>query len=130
MDLPNGVLDAERLYGGQKFVRHVAEGIVKKVSGGAFRDWLERDTGIGKATAGLASVVVRRPSPSRVPLKHSGELLFWFVLEGAVQLRRGKSVNRLESGDSVAIPPDMEISALGARTGTEILEVRFPAVAL
>jgi mannose-6-phosphate isomerase-like protein (cupin superfamily) len=126
--LPNATVNRTRDFAGQRFVLHVA-------SEAAQSDWMGdhrvavRDTGIGAATAGLASAKVwrARDSCSGIDRTHTGEFSFLFVLHGALQLVGGALADtRLGEGDSVTIPASTPLS-LTAEAGTEWLEVRLPA---
>jgi quercetin dioxygenase-like cupin family protein len=135
LTLPNGRLAPDRLFDGQSFVRHVAAAV-------PWEDWRAtgfeaRDTGIGAATAGLASARVVRPRPARQSdadreghsakfAAHGGEFLFLFVLKGGLALDiedAGRHI--LRSDDSVAIPAGVGYG-LQADANLEMLEVALP----
>lgn len=133
--LPTGQVLPDRDFGGQRFVRHIASSAVWQ----PWRTpgWQARDTGIAAATAGLASVLVVRPTPgSSAPgaalgsdtpaLTHRGEFLFWFVLAGELTLSSPTpGQHRLHSGDSCTIPDGSQCTLTGSET-LELLEVRLP----
>ncbi len=123
--LPTGVLAPQREFGGQRFVRHVAAAASWEPLG---EGRLERDTGIGAATHGLAGArVLRLGSDTAVPpTTHHAELLFRFVLDGAVTLGVGERRLELGPADSVVIPPAEPFSMVPVGPGTEILEVSLP----
>ena len=121
--LPTSQYLPERIFSGQKFVRHQAKYAIWKP---ANIDELEvRDTGIGDATNGLASVRVLRTTKSISTNidKHSGEFLFWLVLQGELRVDRNQ---QLKTGDSYVIPAGIDFR-LQADAGIELLEVSLPA---
>lgn len=125
--LPTGRTLPDRLYGDQRFVRHIA-------ADASWQEWrlpgfAARDIGIAAATDGLAGVrVVRTEVPANALAgAHDGEFLFLFVLAGTLRLESVKLGNhRLEASDSVVIPAGAPYKLI-ADTGLEILEVSLPA---
>ncbi len=126
MELPTAAADARRDFGGQRFVFHQA----------AAADWLPwrndgfeaRDTGIGGATKGLASVAVVRPSgrlPAN-PVAHDAEFLFRFVLEGDVTLHCD-GAHELAAGDAFVIPAALPYVLEKPSDDLQMLEVSLPA---
>jgi len=133
--LPTPEVRPDRVFEGQRFVRHVA-------AEATWEPWRSpgfecRDTGIGAATGGLAGVRVVRfgnglASPndavSTVDGIHDGELLFWFILAGMTTLHtQGRPEEPLGRGAAVAVP-----AGLGHRLGEhsadlEFLEITLPA---
>ena len=131
MQLSTGRVLPERLFGGQRFVRHIASEanwLASPIAGCEMRD-----TGIEVATSGLASVRVHKathPATENGFQRHSGELLFVFVLNGELGLvSREEGKQRIFAGDSCVIPAGLEFS-LQAGVGLELLEVSLPAGAL
>ena len=102
MDLPTGRFAPDRDFGGQDFLHHVA-GIAPWMPGEGFE---RRDTGVAKATKGVADVYVLRPAGAvRLPAAvNTGELLFGFMLEGSAVL---ESHGRHDLGPAAAfvVPP-------------------------
>jgi quercetin dioxygenase-like cupin family protein len=128
MTLPTPHVLPERDFGGQRFVRHIAaEARWEPWRGAGFE---MRDTGIGVATDGLAGARVVRPRGSEAKAgfePHGGELLFLFVLTGALGLSVGRfGYHRLGAGDCCVIPADATYG-VEADAGSEILEVTLPA---
>jgi quercetin dioxygenase-like cupin family protein len=129
LSLPTAYLRPERHFGGQRFVRHMAESArwaPWRVAG-----FEARDTGIGAATEGLAGVRVVRPSAgalaSAAERAHSGEFMFFFVLKGALGLDSAElGRHRLQAGDSCVIPAGAPV-ALAGEAGLEFLDVTLPA---
>jgi quercetin dioxygenase-like cupin family protein len=127
MPLPTGRILPARLYGDQRFVRHIA-------ANASWHSWrlpgfMARDIGIAAATDGLAGVrVIRADGPSHAAASaHNGELLFLFVLEGTLRIESVKfGHHQLQAGDSVVIPAGVPY-VLAAEAGTEILDVSLPA---
>jgi mannose-6-phosphate isomerase-like protein (cupin superfamily) len=124
MSLPTATLNQDRLFGGQRFVRHQAN----HASWEPYSHGFERCRfGLREATSGLAEASVLRPSASANPLSHGGEFFFHFVLQGSVTLERGgHASNNLRAGDSYVMPAG-ETFALNRRSDDlEILEVTLP----
>ncbi len=128
MTLPTTTVDKERRFGGQRFVRH-------QVSTADWQPWRHtgfeaRDIGIAAATDGLAGVKVARLSGTPAPnmRRHGAELLFMFVLQGAVTLRaKGHDDQRLTAGDSFIVPPELPHDFTNSGDDLELLEVSLPA---
>ncbi len=125
--LPTRDVLPERLFGGQRFVRHRA----REASLGPWRlDGFEaRDTGVAAATNGLAAArVVKSDSAiTAIAQGHAGELLFLFILQGEIGIdSSGKGNHRLMVGDSCVIPAGVDYT-LKAGAGLEMLEISLPA---
>ncbi len=114
LELPTGVGDPARLFGGQRFVRHVA-------ASGEPERWVVDvvravDSGVGAATNGLAGVLTLRADPSvGAALRHSGDLradgefAMFVVLAGSLHLDvtpddQDTTAVDLVTGDAVAVP--------------------------
>ena len=132
MLLPTAQVRAMREFGGQRFVRHIAA-----ESRWMPWTWMRHDTagfeaqdsGINAAThARAAARIVRAARDACTPLaSHDGELLFLFLLQGALHLRsEALGDHTLHADDSVTIPPGVNVS-LHAEAGAEFLEVSLPA---
>jgi quercetin dioxygenase-like cupin family protein len=132
--LPTGQVLPERLFGpqpgAQRFVRHIA-------ASAEWRPWRlaglqARDIGIAAATDGLAGVQVIRPLADSPPHQaaadtHQGEFLFWFVLEGTLELNSPQlGQHHLSTGDSCVIPSGTDYT-LQAGATLELLEVSLAA---
>jgi quercetin dioxygenase-like cupin family protein len=116
LQLPTLQFLPERIFGGQKFVRHIAKDSIWKVDNDGFEF---SDTGIFNATHGLANVrVLRSASKIANKRKHNGEFLFYFMLNG--ELKIGEDLLRI--GDSCVIPAGEEFM-LNANEQLEMLEV-------
>ena len=120
LSLPTGRLDQERLFGAQKFLRHVARDAPwVPFSGGE-----ARETNLRAATAGLADVRRVRPSGSAgiaFPA-HDGELVFGFVLEGTAELEFAGQ-HALAPADAFVIPPNEAWSLSGASDDFRLLHL-------
>lgn len=125
MTLPTGQVQPDRDFGGQKFVFHQADNAVWQLSDVPGMEY--RNTGIAYATNGVVSVVVVRAKGEcgNIPLTHSAEMRFCFLLKGGAELHNGGST-RLASGDSVAVPPGVTCSLEDLSSDIEILEVVVP----
>lgn len=126
MELPTPHLRPDREWQGQRFVYDKgAEGVF-----GPFRlpGFVARDTGIGAATKGVASVMVARPDGGASAwTRHEGDILFTFVMAGAFTLEgEGKEPFRLSSGDAFVIPPGMATRYAAPSEDLELLEVTLP----
>jgi quercetin dioxygenase-like cupin family protein len=134
--LPTGRSLAERDFGGQRFVRHVA-------ANATWHSWrvpgfASRDIGIGAATDGLAGVRVAKPAvfgatePSFAT--HDAEFFFVFVLRGSVTFehladpRTALVAGRHElvEGDTVVVPAGLPHRLIHWSTDFELLDVTLP----
>jgi mannose-6-phosphate isomerase-like protein (cupin superfamily) len=126
VSLPTATLNQDRLFGGQRFVRHQAHHATWEPYSHGFK---RRRFGLREATSGLAEASVLRLSgtASPDPLSHDGEFFFHFVLQGSVTLERSDSApHDLRAGDSYVMPAG-ETFELGRRSADlEILEVTLP----
>ena len=131
MELPTPGLAPDRIFGGQRFCRSQAADAV-------WTPWrlpglVARETGIGQATAGVASVQVARPAApgsagGGAVTSHSADILFAFVLAGSVTLHgEGQGAHALGEGDAYVIPPHMKTALTGWSDDLELLEVALPA---
>lgn len=132
LELPTPFLRPDRDFGGQRFCRSEAEKAV-------WTPWRlpgfeARETGIGLATAGVASVQVARPAglrPSQVTSQvtsHTADILFTFVLSGSMTLRgEGQGAHPLGEGDAYVIPPHLKTALADCSEDLRLLEVALPA---
>jgi mannose-6-phosphate isomerase-like protein (cupin superfamily) len=129
LELPTRELLPNRIFGGQRFLRHRAH----EASWEPWRlDGFDaRDTGVGAATNGLAAArVVKSTSAITAPAgPHSGELLFLFILQGEIGIDSREGNHQLLAGDSCVIPDGVDYT-LHAGAGLEMLEVSLPAYRL
>ncbi len=126
LHLPTDALKPERLFGGQRFVRHIAAHATW--APGRDLGFEASDTGIAEATSGLASVQVLRPNSSTSDWqRHTHELCFYFVLDGELDLELADASHRLQPDDCVALPSGLAYR-LGARDASlRLLSVSLPA---
>jgi len=126
MTLPTGQLRPEREWDGQRFVHSLG----KDGQFAPFRipGFVARDTTINANTKGVASVMVARPNGQPAPwTKHSGDILFSFVMTGAMTLEgEGKEPYRLSPGDAFVIPPGMATRYSDPSADLELMEVSLP----
>lgn len=126
MLLPDGALQAQRIWNGQRFVFHQA-------AQAPWRAWRIKgyevqDTGIGAATAGLAGVRVVRPTAqaSTRSQSHASEFCYYFVLAGTVEFRINGQMYRLSASDSLSVPDGMAYSLAAPSADLALLEVTLP----
>ncbi len=128
MALPNGRLDPDRDFEGQRFLRHVAADAPWQALGDT--GFETRDTGMAAATGGLAGVRVLRPAgATRLDQSaHHGEFLFGFVLDGTATL---DAVGRhdLSPSDAFVIPAGAAWALDACSPDLALLEVRLPPAA-
>jgi quercetin dioxygenase-like cupin family protein len=89
-----------------------------------------RDTGISDATVGVAGVQVARKGAG-VPgwATHDSDILFTFVMEGAMTLEgAGRDPFSLAAGDAFVIPPGMPTRYSDLSEDIELLEVSLPGI--
>jgi len=128
MTLPTGRINPDKDFHGQKFCRH-------ELSKAVWRPWRfegfeQRDTGIGAATGGVASVKVVRPKGATATPWASldGDIYFAFVLEGSTTIEgEGHPARPLGIGDAFVIPPDFRTRLTDCSADLELLEVSLPA---
>lgn len=123
--LPTGQLKPERDFHGQRFLHARREQ-------GSWSDWQveafeARRLGVREATGGLAQVAVVRPMGEGGGFVHEAcELCFYFVLEGACELRRGGETARLGPRDAFVLPAAEEAAIMNCSEDFQFLEVALP----
>ena len=72
--------------------------------------------------------MVARPNGTPAPwTKHSGDILFTFVMAGEMTLEgQGKHPCRLSPGDAFVIPPDMATRYSDTTPDLQLIEVSLP----
>lgn len=128
MDLPTPILNPGKDFGGQVFCRSEVEKAVWKPW--RLQGFEARETGIGAATGGVASVQVARPvGPlDRQATSHTSDILFTFVLSGSLTLHGSEQgAHPLSEGDAYVIPPDMRTALADCSEDLQLLEVSLPA---
>jgi len=101
LELPNG-RHPGRIYGGQRFLRHVAADTPWTPANGGEA----QETALKVATSGLAEARTLRPQHGD-PLAfggHRGELVFGFVLDGSATLEY-RGMHEVAPADAFVIPP-------------------------
>ena len=128
MDLPTPNLNPGRDFGGQVFCRSEVEKAVWKPW--RLQGFEARETGIGTATRGVASVQVARPvgHVDGQATSHTSDILFTFVLSGSLTLHgHQQGAHPLSEGDAYVIPPDMKTRLSDCSEDLQLLEVSLPA---
>jgi quercetin dioxygenase-like cupin family protein len=130
LPLPTDDIRADRDFGGQRFVRHVAAGA--RYESWRVDAWEFRDTGIGGATAGLAGARVARPTTPTTTteghwISHDTEFALLVVLSGGVTFETEGDRVRLGDADSVAIPGGTRYRLAAPTDDCELLDVTLPA---
>jgi quercetin dioxygenase-like cupin family protein len=131
MTLPNAIVNPKRDFSGQRFCRSEAKDAVW--TPGRLTGFETRETGIGSATNGVASVQVVRAAGAATgeATSHSSDIFFTFVLAGAVTLSgEGRGTHALSEGDAFVIPPGLKTSLTDASADLQLLEVSLPADSL
>ena len=126
MKLPNDKLNPDRIFSGQKFVRHELKDAIWqpwRISG-----FEHRDTGIHDGTQGVANVQVARfKGGTPKSTQHDCDILFTFVLEGEMILTgEGEGPHKLAPGDAFVIPPNFTTRYSDCSNDLELLEVSLP----
>ncbi len=124
MELPTDQVDSSREFGGQRFVRHRSN--EAKWFSGPYDGFEARDTGIGDATKGLASVLVIRSSGHAKPVAISCEAgcVFVFVLQGTMTLlQKNRPSKVFAANDAFAVSAGMPATVLESSSNLEFLQV-------
>jgi quercetin dioxygenase-like cupin family protein len=126
MDLPTRHLRPARDFSGQVFLHHVAAATPWTLD----RDtgFERRDTGLAKATKGVADAYVLSPAASEgfAPISNTDEFLFGFMLEGSAVLERRGS-HSLGPADAFVIPANDAWGLSACSPDASILLVTSPA---
>jgi quercetin dioxygenase-like cupin family protein len=126
MSLPTARLARGRLFGGQKFLRHIgSETPWRSFHGGEAQETAMRD-----ASNGVAEVrTVRAAGSSAIAFApHDGELVFGFVLEGTGRLEFA-GAHALGPADAFVIPPKEAWTLSGAAADLRLLHVTTQGLA-
>jgi hypothetical protein len=124
LQLPSANVDVNRDFDGQRFVRHQSSKATW--TSGAYDGFEARDTGIGEATNGKASVLVLRPSgdPQPVDIDADAGIVFVFVLQGSMTVRQqGRSAQANAAGDAFVISAGMSVTVADCSHDLELLRV-------
>src|SRR3954468_24743305 len=128
MTLPTPAVRPSRDFSGQTFCRSEAAHAVW--TPWRLQGFDARETGIGGATGGVASVQVVRAAGAITGevTSHTSDILFTFVLSGSVMLRgEGRVEHALCEGDAYVIPPGVKTSLTESSPDLQLLEVSLPA---
>ena len=127
--LPTPPINAERLFHGQRFVRHKASKAVWKPWG--WDGFEARDIGVFSATNGLVRAHVVRPVNQFYTdfITRGAGLLFTFVLSGSAELKH-REINQLvvTGGDSFVVPSASKYCLSKCSEDMELLEVVVPTI--
>ena len=126
MTLPTAHFRPLREWDGQRFVHNI--GTTGTHHPFRIPGFEARDTTINTNTKGVASVMVARPTGKPTQWsKHSGDILFTFVMTGEMTLEgQDKDPYRLSPGDAFVIPPDMATRYTDATPDLQLIEVSLP----
>lgn len=127
MTLPTPHVNPAREFGGQTFCR--SEAVDAVWTPARLPGFEVRETGIGTATRGVASVhVLRAIGSAAATTTHTSDILFTFVLGGSATLQaEGRGAHRLTEGDAYVIPPDLATALMDCSADLQLLEVSLPA---
>lgn len=128
LDLPTPGPAQDRDFGGQRFHHHIASQVPWTARDA--QGFERRDTGVGRATGGVAEAQVIRAAGGRelqVPA-HDGELLFGFLLEGSAVLDHAGS-HPLGPTDAFVIPAGRPWSLRACSDDLALLQVTASAKA-
>ena len=132
MELPTGELRPDREFSGQTFCHHQLK--KAKWSPWQMEEFEFRETGVGTATKGLASVhcvrvlgVTSSAKQTNPPLmlSHTSDIYFAFVLKGELELYldEGLGVHSLKASDAYVVPPGVSYQINKFSSDLEFLEV-------
>lgn len=122
MQLPTDAVKPDRIFNGQRFLRHVAVDAEWQASNG----FKYRDTGISAATNDLADVrILKLETTGSITNPPKNEISFYFVLNGELQLTiDGNGSYQIESGDCFVLPMSAKYF-INTLPNLDILKVSF-----
>lgn len=119
LQLPTDAVKPDRIFNGQRFLRHIAANAEWHASNG----FQYRDTGISAATNGLANAQsLKNEAASSITKISNDDCLFYFVLNGELTLTANKVEYPLQKADSFVITAGQEYT-IQNNGDLEILEV-------
>lgn len=126
--LPTAGLWPERVYSGQRFVRHIAREAHRQAWD--LQGYEYRDLGITRATDGVAGAkvvsAVGEPRAGQT-WRTAAEFQLLYVLAGRVQLEGASAAPiTLERDDCVALPAGLDLALVAGSPDLEFLEIRLP----
>lgn len=103
MELPNDSINSERLFAGQRFVRHQKQSAVVETDPAGY---VLRDLGLDKATDGKVSVRVVSSEEAGVYSREADDnvLYFAFITRGNVTLSQAGEATELATHSAIALP--------------------------
>ncbi len=125
MELPTAFLAPDRDFGGQRFLHQVAAETLWTPHGAT--GFERRETGMARATGGLADARVICPADARgfAAPAHDSEFYFGFLLEGSAVLEMGGR-HPLRPADAFVIPAERAWGLSEASDDLALLEVVLP----
>ena len=132
MELPNKNISSNLYYGGQRFVKYIAENDAVEWEPWRITDFQCRRMGIGDATAGLGEMRFVRAKKfiesNPNCYQHSGEFVFMFILNGTLTITIvGEKDVQLSTGDACVLKENQTYSFLHWSDELQLLEVTLPA---
>jgi quercetin dioxygenase-like cupin family protein len=127
MTLPTEAHRPERDFDGQVFLLHRESEAEWRPA--ARPGFIHRDTGVARATGGVASVhVLRRAGEGEAaPLASDADIHFTFLRSGSMRLEAaGQAPRQLEAGDAFTAPPGLATTYAAPSADLELLEVTMP----
>ncbi|MFN3262271.1 MAG: cupin domain-containing protein [Pikeienuella sp.] len=127
MTLPTEAHRPERVFDGQVFLLHREAGAEWRPA--ARPGFIHRDTGVARATGGVAAVHVLRPTGEgeAAPLASEADIHFTFLRAGSMRLEAaGQAPRLLEAGDAFTTPPGLATTYAAPSADLELLEVTMP----
>ena len=129
MELPTSTYRPDRMFSGQTFCHHQLKNAIwapSKLDGFEFRE-----TGVEKATNGLACVHFIRPVKNakvELPISsHNSDIFFAFVIDGTMELYvEEHGTQSLTAGDAYVLPPNVKHKMTDYSSNLELLEVTLP----
>ena len=121
MELPNNRYQPEREFEGQIFCHHQ----LKDAEWVADQAFEFRNTGVDKATKGIADVRVWRNTDSSASqnLQHQSDIYFCFLLKGTGELVVNGEQYGLHEGDAFVMPPEQPFSLKNQGNEMQLLQV-------
>ena len=126
LQLPTVEYRPEREFSDQVFCHHLAKNAVWELKNG----FNICNTGVYKATKGVASVIIAKPAySSEVHSNHDCNIYFTFVLKGKTELRvEGSESSMLSEGDAFVVPSNVVFSFCNYSNDLELLQVSLSKV--
>ena len=134
MELPTLTYRPDRKFSDQTFCHHQlknAEWTLSQLNGFKFRE-----TGVEKATNGLACVHFIKPTINAnidhdllPPLSsHNSDIFFVFVTDGKMELTvEGHDTHSLTAGDAYILPPNLRHKMSDFSSNLEFMKITLPA---